>query len=234
MARSDEDIKRDVREQLEWDTRLDESRIDVDVHDGVVTLKGTTPSQYARATAYTDAWSIRGVKEVLDDLEVHHGPLVHPDDDAFIQSEVFHILDANANIDASKVYVDCHHGLITITGTVDAYWKRGFAEDLASGVTGVIDIDNQLSIVPTHKASDEEIAESVMGALARDIRVVAEDVNVVVENGVVKLSGSLPDYPAREAALGAAIYTPGVIDVEDHMTVSAIPSTYVAEQEKPW
>lgn len=234
MARSDEDIKRDILEQLEWDTRLDESRIDAEVHDGIVTLKGTAPSQYARDTAYTDAWSIRGVREVLVDVDVHHGPSVHPADDARVQTEVFNTLNTNASIDASKIFVDCHHGRVTLTGTVDAFWKKGYAQSLASAVIGVIDIDNQLSIVPTHKASDEEIAGNVVGALARDVRVRAEDVNVVVENGVVKLSGSLPDYHAREAALGAAIYTPGVVDVEDHLTVSAIPNTYVVEREKPW
>jgi hyperosmotically inducible protein len=39
-TRSAEDIRNDVKEQLTWDTRVDSSKIEVDVVDGTVILSG--------------------------------------------------------------------------------------------------------------------------------------------------------------------------------------------------
>lgn len=49
---------------------LNDSRIDVDVSDRVVTLKGTVPSAEAKARAATIAGGTDGVRRVVDELAV--------------------------------------------------------------------------------------------------------------------------------------------------------------------
>jgi hyperosmotically inducible protein len=54
----------------DWNTVLDDSDIDVDVKDNVVTLNGTVKSAEAKAKAVTTAKSTDGVKSVRDLLRV--------------------------------------------------------------------------------------------------------------------------------------------------------------------
>ena len=54
----------------DWNTVLDDSDIDVDVQDNVVTLNGTVKSAEARTKAVATAKSTDGVKSVRDNLRV--------------------------------------------------------------------------------------------------------------------------------------------------------------------
>ena len=54
----------------DWNTVLDDSEIDVDVNDNVVTLNGTVKSAEAKAKAVATAKSTDGVKSVRDNLRV--------------------------------------------------------------------------------------------------------------------------------------------------------------------
>lgn len=54
----------------DWNTILDDSNIDVDVKDNVVTLNGTVKSNEAKAKAVSVAKATDGVKSVRDNLRV--------------------------------------------------------------------------------------------------------------------------------------------------------------------
>ena len=54
----------------DWNTVLDDSDIDVDVDNNVVTLNGTVKSAAAKTKAVATAKSTDGVKEVRDMLKV--------------------------------------------------------------------------------------------------------------------------------------------------------------------
>src|SRR3954465_4997613 len=68
--KSDRDIERDVKEELEWDPDLDTSDIAVSVKDGVVTLAGFVKSYTDKYEAEAAAKRVSGVKGVANDLEV--------------------------------------------------------------------------------------------------------------------------------------------------------------------
>lgn len=68
--RSDEEIRADVEETLFYDTWVDADRIQVEVEDGVVTLKGTLPNFDEVRYATEDAWDVDGVRGVRTLLEV--------------------------------------------------------------------------------------------------------------------------------------------------------------------
>jgi osmotically-inducible protein OsmY len=63
-------LESDVADQLDWDLLLDDSRIVVNAMDGEITLTGTVPTYNDATLATEDAWSVRGVKAVDNELLV--------------------------------------------------------------------------------------------------------------------------------------------------------------------
>jgi osmotically-inducible protein OsmY len=123
------------------------------------------------------------------------------------------------NIDSSKINVSVAGGVVTLGGTVDNYWKKIQAEEDAYGITGVIDVINELGVVPTEKLSDEVIARNIEAALERNFNVNVDNVTVKVSNGVVTLSGTVANWAAWRAAYNTAAYTSGVINVVDQLSI---------------
>ena len=74
--RSDDEIKRDVEDELRWDPDIDETDIAVAVKDGVVTLSGFARSYGQRRAAEAAAKRVAGVLGVANDLEVRL-PIIH-------------------------------------------------------------------------------------------------------------------------------------------------------------
>ncbi len=58
----------------DWNTVLDDSNINIDVNNNVVTLNGTVKSAEAKAKAVATAKSTDGVKSVKDNLRVVANP----------------------------------------------------------------------------------------------------------------------------------------------------------------
>jgi osmotically-inducible protein OsmY len=79
-----------------------------------------------------------------------------------------------------------------LEGTVDAFWKKVRAEDLAFSMRGVLGLTNKIAVVPTQTIADENLAENIINALDRNVNVNVDDVNVTVEDGTVTLTGAVP------------------------------------------
>jgi hyperosmotically inducible protein len=214
-----EKIKKDVIDQLYWDHRIDASEVQVTVEDSTVELKGKVPSYLARAAATNDTWMVEGVGSVNNKMVVEYEPKVTLPTDSEIRAYVEENVRWNTSLPQDKIQVSVENRWVTLEGTVDAFWKKIIAEEDVSEVLGVAGVHNKLAVVPTERISDQRIAEDVVNALDRDIRVMTEDTNVEVENGIVTLSGTVPSWTAKSAAYNAALYTYGVIDVVDNTTV---------------
>ena len=68
--RSDSDIERDVKDELQWDPDLDATDIAVSVKSGVVTLAGYVKSYSDKYEAEVAAKRVAGVSGVANDLEI--------------------------------------------------------------------------------------------------------------------------------------------------------------------
>ncbi|MFO7836525.1 MAG: BON domain-containing protein [Candidatus Thorarchaeota archaeon] len=219
MARTDEAIKKDIIDELYWDNRVDSSDITVQVDNGDVTLNGTVSDYTSSKNAVLDAWDAEGVTEVKNNLEVEIPTEVSVPTDSEIKSNIADMLEWNASIDASEIEVDVSAGVVTLDGVVDAYWKKLRAEDVTSRATGVLNVVNELAVVPTEDVLDKAIAEDVVSALETKFTVNADDVDVKVEDGIVTLSGTLPSWTSYRAAMDAAENTLGVTDVVDQLII---------------
>jgi len=216
MPLNDESIKKDIVDELYWDDRVDASKINVGVENGVVTLSGEVPKYGDLAIAKSSAWSISGVMDVIDDLTVKYvEPSTVPSDEE-IERRAANMLrwwDTTISITATA-------GIVSIEGTVDAFWKKAFIEDKISGIHGIVRIENKLAVVPSKDIDDEVISQDVVDAIDRDSMVDAESVTVEVNDGLVNLKGVVPSWPSRRAAHEDAERTAGVVDVNNELKVA--------------
>jgi osmotically-inducible protein OsmY len=223
MIRPNEEIKKDIVDQLYWDNRVDASDIKIDVSDGKTTLYGTVPTNYAREAAAADAWSVPGVSLVDNQVSLSFEARL-PERES-LEDHLRRVLTWNPEIDETTVQVTADGGHATLEGTVDALWKKFRAEDLVLSVLGVVDVTDKITVVPTRNVVDEAIARDVVQAIERNAHVSPEQVDVQVENGTVILTGRVPSWHARNAAYDAALFTLGARDVEDKMVIGQVPPT---------
>ncbi len=220
VNRTDKSVTEDVNDSLSWDSRVDASKITVAVDRGVVTLTGTVPSYSARAAATEDAWVIAGVRDIKNQLQVDSRQEVPSDSE--IKSNIVQAFTSDNELYPFDLNVTVGEGWVTLEGTVDTFWKKVRAEELALGMRGVIDLTNKIAVTPTQTITDETLAETIIHALDRNIYVDVDDIDVTVENGTVTLTGAVPSQAAKQAAHDIARFTLGVKEVKDRITVRVL------------
>lgn len=216
---TDQELGTRVKDQIRWDGRVPAADIEITIEDSKAILRGTVPSYRAKMAAAEDAWVVSGIQKVDNQLQVKYPPAVTVPPDSEIASSVETVLVWEPDIDSANIEVSVTSGVVTLRGTVDAYWKKYQAEQDAYGIAGVIDVINELGVVLTDKPLDQVIARDIEAALARNSHVNVEDVTVAVDNGTVILGGNIPNWAAWRSAYNAAIYTTGVIDVVDQLNI---------------
>lgn len=219
MGSNDEQIKKDAVEQLTWDNRVDASNIHVDVIDGIVTLSGVVSDYTSVLAAVEDVDHIKGVKSVNNNLSIQHPSANIPPDDEQIEENLRQLLQWNPRIDPENIRVSVHNAVATLEGEVDAYWKKERAGELAYEVVGVVNVLNRLIVKSSLERLDKKIVNDIYAALRRNSFVDENKVNIKVEDGVVTITGTAPDWPGVKAASVAAKYTPGVVDVNNRLEV---------------
>jgi osmotically-inducible protein OsmY len=100
--------------------------------------------------------------------------------------------------------------VITLTGCSGLMMSGGSSAGGSSG--GRSEAQMQAS-------KDESLTEQIRRLYARDAVLREAQVNVYTRSGVVRISGSVPTYEAREKAEKLAISTDGVTSVENRITV---------------
>lgn len=219
-VRTEESIKKDVVNRLFWDGRVDASDVNVDVDAGTVTLRGSVPSSLARDAAVTDARNTAGVTGVVNQIGLEPRPTIQVPSEAEIEENVTSVLRWTSDIDMSDIEISVAAGRVGLRGSVDAYWKKHHAEDLVAGIVGVVEVDNELTVVPTKDVLDQTISEDIVAELERSTLVDVEDITIRVEKGAVTLSGTVPTWSARQAAYDAALFTAGVTNIHDNIVVA--------------
>lgn len=218
MTRNTEEVKRDVVDQLYWDGRIDATDVQVEVSKDKVVLSGTVPTLATRHAADEDAWLIRGVKAVDNQLDVRFPTGMPVPRDETIATNVNNALLWHPDIDSTHVTPTLHQGRVTLRGSVGSYWQKVLAGEIVSGVQGVLDVVNELAVVPSKDISDQVIASDIISGLERNAYVDPETIRVTVQNGLVTLTGAVGSVLAYRSAHSVAQYTEGVVDVINKLT----------------
>lgn len=218
MVSWDEQVKRKVIDHLYWDERVDAAVVKVEVANGRVTLSGAVPNDMARRAAVNDARAVPGVIGVRNRLTVRpEGRSGVADDELRFRLE--HILRWNAFIAADAIQISVDGGIVKLQGTTDSFWKKERIQDLIYDLQGVVDVRNELAVVPTDEVGDQVIGDAIVEALDRSAFVNAAAVDVQVRDGEVTLDGRVKGWEAYRSAFEVALHTPGVKHVVNNLVV---------------
>lgn len=217
--KTEEQIRVDIAEQFRWDSRIDDTNLNVDVRGGRVLLSGVVGSVWERDAAIEGVRAVAGDMPIEDNLKTKDDEQEAPANAGELVSAVKNALAYGSDVDGSNIKVSAHEGVVTLTGSVPLHWQKSRAEDIALALKNVYEVRNLLAVVPAGDLPDQVIAEAIEGALARNRQIDPSDVDIQVENGRVRLEGTVPSWSAHAAVYQAARYTPGVREVDDHLVV---------------
>ncbi|GAA4467914.1 BON domain-containing protein [Novipirellula rosea] len=191
---SDNEIASAIEADIADASRIAGGEINVDASSGLVTLSGTATSLLDKRMADTIAKRTRGVTAVLNQLIVITSD--RSDDD--IRADVEKVLRINDSVDEPRIAIDVSGGEVALTGKVASLAEKRIAELAASGVTGVVKVDNQIAVSLSSDRTDKDIAEEIRGLIVHSVYLDDVQVDVRVEGHVAKLSGSAPSAETKD------------------------------------
>jgi osmotically-inducible protein OsmY len=217
--RSDNEIRHDVEEELDWDPQIGARDIAVSVRGGVVTLAGFVHSFGERAQAEADAKRVAGVTGIANDIEVRL-PLVGRRPDPEIVREVIAAIQGELPNGGEHIRVRAADGRVTLEGDVEWQYQRVRAGEVAAKVKGIRSIANDIVVKP--QILPVEIKRKIEAAFERSAEIDADAITVeTADNGTVILKGSVRSIVEREDAERVAWSAPGVQKVENRINVVA-------------
>jgi osmotically-inducible protein OsmY len=214
--RADNDIKRDVEDELQWDPDIDPTDIGVAVKDGVVTLSGFARSYSQKLEAEAAAKRVAGVVGVANDLEVRI-PSVHERPDPEIARDAVHALKTQLPLSADNIKVVVKRGWITLEGEVEWNYQRETAENAVRWIRGVNGVSNLIQLKPRVAPSD--IKQKIEEAFRRSAEIDANRITVDARGTEVILRGTVRSWAERQEAERAAWAAPGVTKVDNRITI---------------
>ncbi|HTX71177.1 MAG TPA: BON domain-containing protein [Thermoleophilia bacterium] len=208
--RSEEKLRRDVEDELEWEPSIDRQQIGVAIKDGVVTLVGETHSLSEKWMAEEAVERVAGVKDVVNEITV--SLLREPTDDDLVTAAL-NVLEWNAQVPRGRVVASVEGGWITLAGELDHDYQRRAAEEAMKSLRGVRGVTNQTTIASWASRSDS--ARAIESALRRAAMLGLDEITVEISGGTVTLRGTVRSCAERRAAERIAFRCPDVTVVKN-------------------
>ena len=145
-------------------------------------------------------------------------------DDAVVLGNVKAALIADPVTEAREIDVEVRRGVVQLNGFVDSAKEKSQATTVASGVNGVMEVQNNLAVNTATATAGEVIDDSILTAKVKAALIGSKDtkahqINVETKLGVVHLSGFVDTANAKAAATEVARSVSGVKDVKNEISV---------------
>jgi osmotically-inducible protein OsmY len=216
-VRTDEQIKKAVKDAFRYDPRVFSFNPQVTVDNGKVILKGLVDNLRAKRAAEQDARNVIGVWRVKNFLKVRPDDI--PTDDA-LEARIFKAFRYNPWLDPFDIDINALTGWVYLSGQVNSSFARQEAERVAESVKGVTRVINYITYTDAWSwQADLEIRENVKSELFWSPFVDEDQVNVSVFDGVVTLNGNVETWSERQAAEDNA-YEGGAKKVINNLSVT--------------
>ncbi len=230
IERSDAEVEGDVEAALREDPATDSYEVEAEVQGGVVTLTGSVDSWPERSLSEYVAKNVKGVREIKNNIRVDQKEVRL---DSEVAAEIRRRIEVYVWVDETSLSVTVHEGEVNLDGTVASAAEKTQAKTLCwvAGVNSVdasdvkvqwwVDEPMQRKRPAPRSAplSDSEVKDSIERAFLYDPRVAEFKVDVSVDDGVVRLSGTVDNREAKRAAANDTENTVGVWRVKNHLKV---------------
>jgi osmotically-inducible protein OsmY len=212
----DHKLQTAVQAELGWEPSVAAAHIGVTANAGVITLTGHVETYAQKHAAERAAERVKGVLAVAGELVVRLAP-GSDRTDGEIAATAIERFAWDVSIPKDAVMVTVEGGWITLTGQLDWWYQRNAAEQAISGLLGVTGVSNQVTI--RHKVDTANLSDDIMQALHRSWFLDPRMIRVMAENGMVRLSGTVHTPHDREVAAATAWAAPGVVAVQNDISV---------------
>jgi osmotically-inducible protein OsmY len=184
---SDQLIMLAVENELLRSEAVNGHLIDVDVSDGIVTLSGRVNHLLAEQIAIGLAQRVRGVLSVIDEIEIN----LDKRDDVALKKDVEAALQADPATRHTHLEVKVEDGKVTLSGALPSHGEKTLAGEVAMGVKGVVELENNVTVLPNEKQTDSDL-ESEISELFRFAALLDDSqLEVSVKHGQVVLNGKV-------------------------------------------
>ncbi|NLS07884.1 BON domain-containing protein [Rhizobium sp. P32RR-XVIII] len=211
-------LRQSILDELEFEPSIDAAEIGVAVDNGVVTLTGHVSTYAEKEAAERVVRRVKGVRAIAQEIEVRiFGPKETDDDD--IARRALSIIDWHVAIPKDAVQLRVSKGWITLIGKVEWQYQRHAAGDAVRDLAGVIGVSNLIEIEPGISVAD--VKKRIENAFERGAEIDAQAIRVDVDiaDGKVTLKGKVKTWSERQAAERAVWSAPGVVTLDDQLSV---------------
>jgi osmotically-inducible protein OsmY len=158
--------------------------------------------------------------------------------DAWITGKIETVYTLNRHLNPFAINTDVENGVVLLTGSVESDIDRDLAEELAKGIEGVTEVNNELTVDPENaeQARDAEGSSSQsrdFGTWVDDItttaavksRLIANEnieglrIDVSTDRNVVTLNGHVSSTEQSDLAEEIASNTNDVTEVKNNLVV---------------
>lgn len=216
--KSDLQIQQDVQDELQWDPILKAAEIGVSVKNGIVTLNGSVDS-YSKKIAAEDAVKrVKDVRAVAVELAVVFPGAVDHKTDSSLASIALDALKWTNFVPEERIHLEVDNGTITLEGEFEWQYQKDAAFNAVKHLQGVRSVVNKIRIKPGPSAY--LIKDNIRRALNRDANIEANNINVETKDRTIILKGKVRSWSERSDVERAVWSTPGVLAVQDELSVS--------------
>ncbi len=231
-SETDDRIVSSVKESYVFKSVLENSDVQIQSKDGVVTLSGTVTEESHKLLAQETAANLPGVKSVNNELALK-GESPAEMSDTWITLKVKSTLLFHQSVSA-MTEVSTKDGVVTLKGTADNQAQKDLTEEYVRDVEGVKEVLNQMTVAKTtetpvekkpeektvgEKIDDASITALVKASLLYHRSTSGMNTKVETSGGVVTLSGVAKNAAEKDLAVKYASDVKGVKKVVNNMTV---------------
>lgn len=157
-------------------------------------------------------------------------------DDVRQESQIATSYALNPYLRANDLKVSVQKGKAILTGKVDEKVSKELASEIARGVSGITDVDNQIVVEPNYlpnfgrsgfgdQIDDASISAAIRSKLQWNKDVDSVGTTVVTKGGRVTLTGTAASKVAKDNANRLAMNTRGVNSVNNQLVIQDKPMT---------
>ena len=212
---NDNDLKQAVLAALKWAPNVTAAHVGVTANAGVVTLSGHVENYSAKRAAEAATGRVKGVKAVVEELEVRLPSFIKKHDDE-IAAAVLDRFAWSTSIPDGAVKVKVEKGWVTLTGQVNWHFQKESAVNEIRDLAGVIGVSDDITIKPQVNVGN--VSDDITKALHCSWYD-PKTITVWADGGKIKLGGTASSWYDREEAESTAWAAPGATSVENNIAV---------------